>query len=36
MTLEEFHKNRKPLYIHPETLLVKFPSAKHMNSSHAE
>lgn len=36
MTLEEFHKDRKPLYIHPETLLVKFPSAKHMNSSHAE
>ncbi len=36
MTLEEFHKNRKPLYIHPETLLVKFPPAKYMSTSHAE
>lgn len=36
MTEEEFHYIRKPLYIHPETLLVKFPSARHMNCSHAE
>lgn len=36
MTLEEFHNNRKPFYLDPDTLLVKFPNQKHMNCSHAE
>ena len=34
--LEEFHQLRKPLFVHPETLLIKFPGAKHLNSSCAE
>lgn len=36
MNLEEFHSIRKPFYIDNETLLVKFPTSKHMNTSHAE
>lgn len=36
MTEQQFHTIRKPLYLDPETLLVKFPTSKHMNSSHAE
>lgn len=36
MTLEEFHLNRKPLYIDSDSLLVRFPTSKHMNTSHAE
>lgn len=32
----EFHKTRKPLYLDDNTLLVKFPTSKHMNASHAE
>lgn len=36
MTVQEFHTIRKPLYLDPDTLLVKFPTSKHMNSSHAE
>lgn len=36
MTEQEFHTVRKPLYLDPDTLLIKFPTAKHMNSSHAE
>lgn len=35
MTLEEFHKLRKPFYIDPETLDVKFPAQKHMDTNHA-
>lgn len=35
MTLEEFHNNRKPFYLDPDNLLVKFPTSKHMNTSHA-
>lgn len=35
MTLEEFHKLRKPFYLDPDTLLVKFPTQKHMDCSHA-
>lgn len=34
--LEEFLEIRKPFFIHPETFLVKFPTAKHMNSSCAK
>lgn len=33
---EEFHQLRKPFFIHPDTFLVKFPTAKHMNSSCAK
>lgn len=36
MNLEEFHLNRKPLYIDNDTLLVRFPTSKHMNCSHSE
>lgn len=36
MTLEEFHEIRKPLYIDSDTVLVKFPTSRHMNVSHAE
>lgn len=36
MTVQEFHTIRKPLYLDPDTLLVRFPTSKHMNSSHAE
>lgn len=36
MTVEEFHKKRQPFYIDDNTLLVKFPTAKHMDSGHAE
>lgn len=36
MTAQEFHAIRKPLYLDSESLLVRFPTAKHMNSSHAE
>ena len=36
MNLEEFHKIRKPFFIHPDTLLVIFPAQKHMNVSHAQ
>lgn len=36
MTIEEFHNNRKPFYIDLETLLVKFPDARHSNMSHAQ
>ena len=36
MTKDEFHKIRKPLYLDEDTLLVKFPTSKHMNCSHAE
>lgn len=32
----EFYKTRKPLYLDDNTLLVKFPTSKHMNASHAE
>lgn len=35
MTAEEFNHARKPFYLHPETLLVKFPSARYMDSTHA-
>lgn len=35
MTEQEFHAVRKPLYLDSETLLVKFPTSKHMNTSHA-
>lgn len=33
---QEFHNKRKPLYLDINTLLVKFPTSKHMNSSHAK
>lgn len=36
MTEQEFHAIRKPLYLDSETLLVKFPTSKHMNTSHAQ
>lgn len=36
MNLEEFHRIRKPFFIHPDTLLVIFPAQKHMNVSHAQ
>lgn len=32
----EFHELRKPFYLDPDTLIVKFPAQKHMNCSHAE
>ena len=32
----DFHKLRKPFYLDNDTLLVRTPSAKHMNTSHAE
>lgn len=35
MTENEFHEKRKPFYIDSDTGLIKFPSAKYMNSSHA-
>ena len=35
MTIEEFHNSRKPFYIDPDTLDVKFPTQKHMATSHA-
>ena len=36
MNLEEFHKKRKPFFIHSDTLLVIFPNQKHMDVSHAQ
>lgn len=36
MSEKEFHQIRKPFVIDPESLLVRFPAAKHMNVSHAE
>lgn len=36
MTELEFHNIRKPFYLDVETLLVKFPTSKHMNTSHAQ
>lgn len=36
MTEREFHLNRKPFYIDTDTLLVKFPTQKHMDVSHAK
>lgn len=36
MNSEEFHRIRKPFFIHPDTLLVIFPASKHMNVSHAQ
>jgi hypothetical protein len=36
MTVEEFHQHRRPFYIDLNTGLVKFPSSKHMDTSHAE
>ena len=36
MTEQEFHTIRKPFYLDVETLLVKFPTSKHMNVSHAQ
>lgn len=36
MSIQEFHNIRKPLYLDVDTLLIKFPTAKHMNTSHAE
>ncbi len=36
MNLNEFRTLRKPFYIHPETLLIKFPRQKHLDSSCAE
>lgn len=36
MTEQEFHNIRKPFYLDVETLLVKFPTSKHMNVSHAQ
>lgn len=35
MTEKEFHEIRKPFYLDLDTLLVKFPSAKYLNTSHA-
>lgn len=36
MTEREFHLARKPFYIDTDTLLVKFPTQKHMDVSHAK
>lgn len=36
MTESDFHKLRKPFYLDDNTLLIKFPTSKHMNTSHAE
>lgn len=36
MSEEEFHKKRKPFYLESDTLLVKFPTSKHMDCSHAK
>lgn len=36
MTEQEFHNIRKPFYLDSETLLIKFPTSKHMNVSHAQ
>ena len=36
MTLEEFNFIRKPFYIEPDSMLVRFPTQKHMNCSHAD
>jgi hypothetical protein len=36
MTVEEFHKVRMPFYIDMDTLLVRTPTAKYMNESHAK
>lgn len=33
MTVEEFLKNRKPLFIDPETSLIVFPTSKHMDTT---
>lgn len=33
---EEFYKGRKPFYIDNELLLVRFPTSKHMDCSHAK
>lgn len=35
MTEQEFNSTRKPLYIDSETLLVKFPTQRHMKVPHA-
>lgn len=34
--VKEFHNKRKPFYIDPDTSLIKFPTQRHMNVSHAE
>lgn len=36
MDINTFLLTRKPFYLDPETLCVKFPVAKFMNTSHAE
>lgn len=36
MTIEEFHTKRKPFYIEGDSLLIQYPSNKHMNASHAD
>lgn len=36
MTEQEFHVKRKPFYLDNETLLVRFPTSKHMDCSHAK
>lgn len=33
---EEFHSKRKSFYINSDTLLIKFPTAKHTKCSHAK
>lgn len=35
-TVEAFHSARKPFYIDAETLLIKFPTSRHINCSHAQ
>lgn len=35
MTVEEFHTNRVPFYIDSDTGIVKTPSSKFLNDSHA-
>ena len=35
MTEAEFHSKRKPFYLDTDTLLVRFPTTKHMDCSHA-
>lgn len=36
MTTEEFLTKRKPFYLDVESILIKFPDARHSNMTHAE
>lgn len=36
MSIEKFHEERTPFYLDMETLLIKTPTAKHLNCGHAK